>query len=231
MAKNNNNNDVTKKLGDLFSKVFDEVEEDVLKNIAQGNKKEEDHITGEVLTRFEERINGRDFNGLTVTARQFSGRGPNSDESITGADGALILEAPDFELRKFFIFQAKKFMSESKFDDRSVQQKWRMLACTPDSFFLIYTPEKFYWVSAFMVGLNDRLDDLPCKNFSEFNQDFFNCFIGDHFFGFPPLPFYKPWRFFPFWDEYEFRKFMKFPKDLPLAKKNLYIRIMKRNKQ
>ncbi|MBI2047890.1 MAG: hypothetical protein HYT27_02010 [Parcubacteria group bacterium] len=215
----------TKKLGEIFEPIFVGVEKDTLDRMKDGDKREEDHITGDILTRIEERVNGHDFNGLRVRARQFSGRGPNSDESLTGADGALIVEAPDLELRKFFIFQAKK---QTKFDERAIEQKWRMLACTPDSFFLVYGKKQFQFVSAFLVSVNDKLGDLPTKSFSELHKDFFNCFIGDHFFGFPPLPFHRPWRFWPFWDE--FRDFAKFPKDLPLAKKNLLIQINKHEK-
>lgn len=213
----------TKKLGELFEPIFNNVEEDVIDLISKGDFKEEDHITGTVLTRIEERINNHSFNDLQVCVRQFSGRGPNSEESLTGADGAFIIDAPNLEIRKFFIFQSKVFKSSSsKFDEHAIEQKWRMLACTPDSFFLIYTKANFQFISAFLPGLNDKLFNLPTKSFSEFYQDFFNCFIGDHFFGFPRRPFPHPWRFWPFEG---YPDYPKLTKDLPLAKKNLLIQI------
>ncbi len=220
-----------KKLGDLFTEIFTGVEETVLHHINDGSREEEDHITSEVLTLLEERINNRSnkgLDGIRVWASQFSGRGPNSNESVTGADGALILEVPCLELRKYFVFQAKKFRvgERSRFDERSIEQKWKMLAYTADSFFLVYTPERFYWVSAFMVGLNDKVRDVPCKNFSEFCQDFFNCFIGDRHWH-PQFPWF---RTLPSKIQHEllsaFKK-IEFTEKSPLAKRNLCIRIEK----
>ena len=219
-----NTNWPTKRIGEIFEPIFMDVERDASAKILNGDKKEEDHITGDIFTRLEERINQQEFGTMRVHARQFSGRGPNSDESLTGADGALIVEAPELELRKFFIFQAKK---NPKFDERAIEQKWRMLSCTPDSFFLVYGKKQFQFVSAFLVSLNDGLEDLPTKSFSELHKDFFNCFIGDHFFGFPPLPFQRPWRFWAFFEE--FRDFTKLSKDSPLAKNNLLIQIERMN--
>ena len=219
-----------RKLGNIFSPIFSSVEESCLTNIANEYRCEEDHITGDVLTKFEERINNQDFNGIKVSTKQFTGRGPNSDESITGADGALILDTPYLESRKFYLFQAKKFKDvKGKFDERAISQKWKMLTHTSDSFFLIYTPKRFYYVSAFMVGLNDTLASLPKKSFHEFHKDFFNCFIGDHSLVFPWFPTHIPRHIA--WDFLEdFSKNpSKFDAKNPLAKNNLVIQIQESN--
>lgn len=206
----------TKKLGEIFLPVINEIEPNVLNQIDKGNIKEEDHITDSIFDKIEERIDQKKFTGLSVNVRRFSGRGPGSEESANGADGALILQIPDLKIKKFFIFQAKKFKNErAKFNKDAIAQRDKMLACTPDSFFLVYTPDKFYFVSAFMVGLNDCLLNLPSKSFLEFHNDFFNCFIGDHFFGFPNLPLKSPRRLSSLSDK----------EDLPLAKDNLLITI------
>lgn len=126
----------TKKFGDIFKETFRGVESDVLERISKRDFQEEDHITNTILTRIEERINSEKNATPQVRARLFSGRGRNSTESFTGADGSLILEVPNLGIKKYFIFQAKKFKSDSdKFDKRSMEQKRKMLLHTPDSFF------------------------------------------------------------------------------------------------
>lgn len=211
----------SKKIGNIFKPIFLGLEQDILARVKDGDVKEEDHITTTLFTLAKERIDklatetiGANGAGeLQITARQFTGRGRNSEESFIGADGAVSLHVRlgDLEIQKFYIFQAKKFGPKSKIDARAVTQRQRMLECSPDSFFLIYTPSKMYYVSAFMVGQDDKLSDLPSKGFNEFNQDFFNCFIGDHFLGFPDLPFRRPWRYGPY--------------DGPVAKNNLIIEV------
>lgn len=200
-----------KKFGDFFEPILQGLESDVLLKAEGGDIKEEDHITTTLFTLMEERLNGRAAtnlvdkagDGFTLSARQFTGRGRRSEESLVGADGALGLRinVGGLQIQKFFLFQAKKFDAKSKFDSRAASQRKRMLECTPDSFFLVYTDKKIYWVSAFLVEQGDKLSDLPSKSFTEFNQDFLNCFIGDHFFGFPDLPYGRPWRYWPY-DEY-----------------------------
>lgn len=216
----------SKKLQKVIKKIFADVEKETLERIENGNRNEEDHITTTIFTLAEEKINNGDFGEFRLQAKQFSGRGPNSDESITGADGAVILDAKfqDTEFRKFYLFQAKKFSKDSKFDERSIDQKHKMLAWSPDSFFLVYTPDKFCFVSAFLVGLNNKLSNLPIKKFTAFHEDFFNCFIGDHSLRFP---WFLP-DFLRYW-HWEFRRefigVAKFNEKNPLAKKNLLIEV------
>ncbi len=197
-----------KKFGDLLASTLGDLEQDVLAKVKNEHIVEEDHITASLLTLLEERINYVSKNADTessfkVTARQFSGRGRSSQESFTGADGALGLRVNigGVEFQKFFIFQAKKFGPKSRLDARASAQRQKMLECTPDSFFLIYTDSKICWASAFLAEQGDTLAVLPTKSFSEFNEDFFNCFIGDHFFGYPELPYRHKWRYWPY-DEY-----------------------------
>lgn len=181
----------------------------MLELIDNCSRVEEDHITSTVFTIMEERINNSKVEGLKIQAKQFQGRGNNSDESVSGADGALFLHVKlhNTEFEKFVLLQAKRFKTKSaKFDKRAVAQKDRMLLWTPDSFFLVYGHNGFQFASAFAVGLNDKLTELPTKNFPEFLKDHFNCFIGDHL-----------WRFCPFFDKR--RDYEK------LAKHNLSIQI------
>ena len=207
-----------KKLGDIFTTTFIGLERDVLAIAENGDIKEEDHITATLFTLARERINKlSDDNqavthGLQITARQFNGRGRNSDESFIGADGAVGLRVKlgGVEIQKFCIFQAKK-ATQKKFDQHAANQRELMLRCTPDSFFLVYSPKDIKFLSAFLVEKDDKFADLPAKSFASFNQDFFNCFIGDHFFGFPDLPYRHPWRYLPY--------------DYPTAKNNLIIEV------
>lgn len=215
-----------KKLGNIFKEIFSSVESDTIAKLNEGDRVEEDHITSTVLTLLEERVKEHTFSGLFVRARQFQGRGPNSDESITGADGALILDVKlkDTEFRKFYIFQAKNFKyKNTKFDERALDQKHRMLSWTPASFFLIYTPRNFCFISAFLVGLNNRVNKLPSKRFIEFHKDFFNCFIGDHFLRFLFFPFCIPRRRSRFGPE--LGPSSKFIEKRPIAKRNIQIDI------
>jgi hypothetical protein len=217
----------SKKLHKTIRQIFADVENDALRRIEHRDRNEEDHITTTIFTLAEEKINNGSFGKFRLRARQFSGRGPNSDESITGADGAVILNATyqDTEFRKFYLFQAKRFSEKTKFDERAIDQKYKMLSWSPDSFFLIYGPNKFSFVSAFIVGLNNRLKDLPTKNFTTFHEDFFNCFIGDHTLRFPWFPpsFPRHWHW-EFWRE--FKNVAKFNEKNPLARKNLLIEVL-----
>lgn len=207
-----------KYFGDLFRPVFSDVVRDTLAKIQDGNTREEDHITSTLFTLAEERVNklsagdlvaGR---GLKITARQFPGRGRNSDESFIGADGAVCLRVKlnDLEIQKFYLFQAKR-STQKQFDERAAKQRDLMLHCTPDSFFLIYSPKGINVLSAFLVEQRDKFSELPTKSFVKFNEDFFNCFIGDHFLGFPDFSYGRPWR--------------KWPYNYPTAKNNLLIEV------
>src|SRR5579864_744987 len=141
---------INKKLGDSFGDIFDGVEKDALQKIKSGERKEEDHITSTWMTLAEERIRKAEIPGFNIETRQFQGRGANSDESITGADGAIVLNARfnDTEVHKFYLFQAKNFSNGNpSFDERAVDQKWRMLAFTADSFFLTYQGTQFDFFS------------------------------------------------------------------------------------
>ncbi len=216
----------TKRLGDFFQGVFKGVENSILERIASGNRIEEDHITSTFFTLLEECINSLRPEKLTITARQFPGRGPNSDESIVGADGALILDVKlhNVEFRKIILLQAKIFLNgKAKFNELAVEQKHKMLYFTPDSFFMVYQKTGIKFVSAFLVGAGDRLSQLPLKRASEFLRDYFDCFIGDHLLVFPPDFWRRPWRFWPVWEE--LRPFLKGDEKTPIAKINLLIEV------
>lgn len=212
-------NKINKAFGNICSPIFDGIEQDVVYRIKSKDRVEEDHITTTAFTILEERINNYQASGFRIRARQFPGRGPNSEESIFGADGALILyvNLENIEFQKIVLLQAKSFNKpSSKFDNRSIHQRYRMLSITSDSFFLVYQKDRIDLVSAFLVGFGDRLAKLPIKTFSDFLKDYFNCFIGDHIFDYP-------WRFIPWIDS--FRDFSKLAERWPLAKNNLSIRI------
>lgn len=212
-----------KHFGQLFSPVFSDLERDTLARVTTGNVQEEDHITSTLFTLAEERINrlGEELgttissSSLVIKARQFQGRGTKSDEFFSGADGAVVLRIKlgSMDIQKVYLFQAKK-STQWKFDDHAVTQRDRMLHCTPDGFFLIYSPKAIKVISAFIVEKDDKYTDLPNKSFVNFNEDFFDCFIGDHFNGFLDLPYGRPWRYWPY--------------DYPPAKNNLAIVISER---
>lgn len=215
-----------KKLGKIFNQIFLSVEKSIVEKIEKGDRKEEDHITSTLFTLLEERINGFNHSSLKISAKQFPGRGANSDESITGADGALILDInlDGLEFKKTVLLQAKKFFqTKDKFDDRSIHQKYKMLSFTPDSFFLVYQKKKVSFVSAFLVGSGDKLNQLPSKRVTSFLEDYFNCFIGDHLIIFPPHPFRHPWRYWLLLEELP--RYFKFDDKMSMAKNNLLIKI------
>jgi hypothetical protein len=216
----------TKRLGKLFEDIFQGVEADVLKRIADGSRTEEDHITSTFFTLIEERVNGLDHNQLKIEARQFTGRGPSSDESVTGADGAMILDVKfhNTEFRKVILLQAKNFSNrKARFDDHAIDQKYKMLYFTPDSYFMIYQTTGISFASALLIGSGDKLNQLPLKKAKEFLSDYFNCFIGDHLLTFPPDTWRRPWRYWPMWEE--FRHLFKSSEKSPIAKNNILISV------
>jgi hypothetical protein len=191
--------------------------------VSNGDINEEDHITTTLFTLAQERINlfgerigtQGTLDKLTISARHFQGRGSGSDEFFSGADGAVALHIrlASLEIQKIYLFQAKK-STQRKFNDHAITQRDRMLRCSPDSFFLVYSPKDIKFISAFLVEEGNKYTDIPRKGFVEFNQDFFNCFIGDHFNGYPDLPYSRPWRYWPY--------------DYPPAKNNLFIEVTER---
>ena len=106
-----------KKLGELCSFIFDDVEKDILEEVGRGDLKEEDSITSNIFALLKERVNKNDIEGLNLRAREFAGRGSGSEESIIGADGALVLnvQLENVGFTKFCLLQAKKFKDKKLF--------------------------------------------------------------------------------------------------------------------
>jgi hypothetical protein len=220
---------LNKKIGYKLRDIFVSVEKDTLARMSDDTRTEEDHITTTLFTLLEDRINKQEENDWRITARQMTGRGANSEESITGADGAVILniKLDDVEYTKCFLFQAKNFLkSKSRFDNHAIEQKHKMLNFTPDSFFLVYTKDKISFISAFPVAVNDTISNLQTKKFVSFFEDYFSCFIGDHFLTSTILVLPLLRRHWPEWhDFYDFKKLYGFDKDIMIAKNNLFIKL------
>jgi len=170
-----------KNIGSLFSDAFKSVEADVIGKINKGYRIEEDHITTTVFDLLEERVKDRFWEGINVEMKQLPGRGKGSEESLTGADGSVILTIPlkNSVFQKFYIFQAKKdFDGRKVLDKDAIKQKEKMLLFASSCFFMIYDRRKISFISAQVVDLNNRFSTLPTKRFVAFHRDFFNCFIG-----------------------------------------------------
>lgn len=172
---------INKKFGDLFAQISEGIEKEITDKISLGERVEEDHITSTLFTLLEERINSTNSD-LSIRATQFSGRGKNSAENILGADGAIVLDVDcaNTKFKKIILLQAKKLKTHSKFDLHAISQKYKMLAISPDSFFLVYDTSHFRLISALIVSEGDEINNLPAKSLSLFMKDFGDCFIGDN---------------------------------------------------
>ncbi|MDP1851966.1 MAG: hypothetical protein Q8K48_06070 [Candidatus Planktophila sp.] len=185
--------DANKRLGDFFADVFERIEKEVLNDIVRGSVSEENTITGRLLSAAQSHINNFASNqpktesGLNIQANHFSSSGRGSQETLTGADGAIFLDISigTTLVQKFYLFQAKRTLKSNRIDDHARKQRDKMLKRTSDSFFLFYSRNSFDFVSAFMVNVGDKPANLPSKTYTEFHQDFFNCFIGDQTSKFP----------------------------------------------
>ena len=118
-----------------------------------------------------------------------TGRGSAGEEKRYGADmmGVLDVDVPGYRSKKGFLAQAKMSEPSHRFRtkdwEKLRQQCKNMLACTPDSFVLIFSRrEGIRMVSAQAVlGLESRqLFDLYNRSLSTFFENHIICHIGDH---------------------------------------------------
>lgn len=184
---------VNKRLGDLFGDVFEGIEREVLNAMENEEIGEEDTITGRLLGVASERINhfgsnqGMGPGALHIESIHFSSKHKKSQETLSGADGAVVLNVKigQTTIRKFYLFQAKRTDKTPKINPHAMDQKFKMLHHTADSFFLFYSRASFDFISAFIIEEGDKPSDLPSKTYKDFHEDFFNCFIGDLYENYP----------------------------------------------
>lgn len=165
--------------------IFDETEKYVLDKLEDQHISEEDHITSYTFASLESDFNRLKSKSYRVISKQTGGRGKNSEESLSGADGVLIFDnkAVTRPYSKYYLFQSKKdlsFRSGYRFDDHAVEQAYKMLTITSDSFFLIQTRKGMFLVSAYLVSKGISWTELNPMKFTEFNMNFLKSFIGDH---------------------------------------------------
>lgn len=216
------------RFGNYFLKDIKEAEDEIIRKITEGQRIEEDHITCTFLDLLESAVNKPRQKEFVIKTYQFSGRGPKSLESITGVDGAVTLDVklPGCEYRKSYLFQAKKLKSiNQQFDRNAIKQRNKMLSLSSDSFFLVFSPDKIKFISAFIAIFKTKYRSLPYKSLPTFHRDFFNCFIGDSFarrpFNYSKIP-PKYRHIFDYLPNNA-----KFINEVPIAKHNLVIAIVK----
>lgn len=123
-----------------------------------------------------------------LMGRSTVAKGPESEESISGADAIIVLksEVPHIKANKGFLFQAKKHNGRGDF--RSIgtseikKQCKKMLEFTNSAYAIVYHPNGFYCFDCKSINKKDwssfhRDQSIPL---AEIIRLFMKCEVGDH---------------------------------------------------
>ena len=149
---------------------------------------QEPAFTERLLTRIQDRIDGKIIRGIKWKAKTLTDRGRGSQEHRFGADflGVLNIELPDFVVAKGFLAQAKNVnktgprMSLKDYDAMKDQCN-KMLKVTPDSFVFLYdnTGVEIVPASSIVAATRCNPHELYSKTITGFFISYLECFIGD----------------------------------------------------
>lgn len=149
---------------------------------------QEPAFTERLITRIQDRIDGKIIRGIQWKAKTLTDRGSGAQEKRFGADflGVLNIDLKDFRVAKGFLAQAKKIrradppMPTREYDDMRVQCD-KMLKVTPDSFVFLYDNAGVEIVPASSVAAAMRCNphELYSKTITGFFINYLECFIGD----------------------------------------------------
>lgn len=169
------------------AKVAGEAARATLREIQSKDAPQEPQMTDRMLGRIGQAMDGLVVNGATWRAKTMADRGINSEESVLGADFAVVIEFL-IDNKKF----VKGFLGQSKYigdkgDLSAVQKKELIIQCekmlkiSPDSFVVIFSNTDIRVVPAvgFGSGIAQSLKDLYSRSIERFLEDFFQCFCGD----------------------------------------------------
>jgi hypothetical protein len=162
----------------------------VVNALKGGWSEQETSITGKLLGRVEQALEGYSKNGIIWSSKTLTDHGPNTMEKEYGADftGILDLDVPGYRIRKGFLAQSKLVkdgqINSAEFE-RMVGQCQDMLELSPDSFVFLYSKEGIRIVSAAaVVGVQKKrgaFDPSPLysRDVQTFYEAHLECFIGD----------------------------------------------------
>lgn len=174
-----NTNWPTKQLGNLFESVLKESYKSIFEKLRLGERIEEDDISCLVLDTLEDKLNETSHKiankSIVIQTKRFTSKGSGSEESLTGADNAIILHVKygNFDYSKFILIQAKrKRGNDFIFDDNAIKQARDMLRWTTDCYFSIYDKDRIIHVPAIQVSLKDKLSILSTKELYHFIKIF-----------------------------------------------------------
>lgn len=177
-------------------------ERQIIEQIQNGQIPDEPAITNQFLGNIQNEINrhGEEHGfpgGLQIQATTVSSMGPNSNESVVGADFSIILDinVENFRLRKGVLFQAKREVrgiitehpvgrrhsvnfSQGSLTELKPQVE-NMFNVTPDNFVIIYGIHGFQVVPGNSIQGLTQSDSTYAKPISRFFKEFLMCFIGD----------------------------------------------------
>ncbi len=149
---------------------------------------QEPAFTDRLLSRIQDRINGKTIRGIQWKAKTLTDRGRGAQERRYGADflGVLNIDLKDYKVAKGFLAQAKRIRRNdnrmtSRDYDAMKEQCERMLQFTPDSFVFLYGDTEVVIVPASSVVAAARCNphELYSKTIVGFFVSYLECFVGD----------------------------------------------------
>lgn len=194
-------------LGQEVEAVGDEIEEiaqEIVEEYEQGELPSErevnpviaDRIKKQLLRRLGERLDGWEKDGIEFFARVLSSQKEGSEESVTGADLAIVFETdlPDYQVSKSVLVQSKTLRSRSVSNQFNTQELGgevdRMLDCSSDSFVFVFPVNgSIKVIPAFAIkAITNAGEPIPSrfpeelytKSIGRFFEELAECYIGDH---------------------------------------------------
>ena len=154
-------------------------EECIIKRYKEKEIYEEEDITAQLAGKISELTNDIEEEGFKISTKVYTRKGKKSEEKITGADLAVVLE--NNSIKKAFLAQSKKGRKadghlEIVEDKRLKEQCKKMLRFSSDSFIIIYTSKNIF----VMPALEICEDKTNYKRLHTFFAEFLKCFVGDH---------------------------------------------------
>jgi hypothetical protein len=179
------------------------------RDLAHGDVAGEEDFTGQLIGRCKQKLedlkmpharwgvaailteadDGPARPSVRLSARQTQSKGGGSEESWSGADLLMVLEitAPDYEVRKGVLIQAKRLEPGKKLPTRIARdlrsQCKDMLDLTPASFVFVYSKTGVMTLSATTVEASERRDLHELEQWPNstavFFTDFMKCWTGD----------------------------------------------------
>jgi len=168
-----------RKVVDKIIRGVKKAEESIIKRYKERQICEEEDITAQLAGKISELTDGLEEEDFKISAKVYTRRGKKSEEKITGADLAVVLESNS--IKKAFLAQSKKGVrinGRLKIikDKRLRVQCQKMLEISSDSFVIVYTPGSIFVTPA--LEINDAKNHY--KRLHTFFTEFLKCFIGDH---------------------------------------------------